>query len=146
MHTNLDHDVFINQGKSIALANQVTDFLIAQGKSEPVQIPFGYSALSNQSKSTIWTSPQQSMRKTMSSSVSKNRPVLKTVEKTLTKEQQRQKFNFEAKCEALKASKDNFTGQCLKHGLTNFKCYASGKHHCIECRKLIIQRKKERMS
>ena len=32
MNSNLAHDVYINQGKAIALANQVTDFLLAQGK------------------------------------------------------------------------------------------------------------------
>ena len=143
MHTNLDHDIFKKQLESAALAESVEKFLKAQGKEEPEQYQYGYSALSNQSKSNEWTSSQQVMHETMTSSVSQNRPVLKNVEKPLNKEQQRQKFNFEAKREALRVSKDNFIGQCLKHGLTNFKCYPSGKHHCIECRVIIVKRRKE---
>ena len=142
MHTNLDHDIFKKQMESAALAKSVEKFLKAQGKEEPEQYQYGYSALSDQSKSNEWTSSQQVMREAMTSSVSQNRPVLKNVKKPLTKEQQRQKFNFEAKREALRASKDNFIGQCLKHGLTNFKCYPSGKHHCIECRIIIVNRRK----
>lgn len=131
--------------ESAALAESVEKFLKAQGKEEPEQYQYGYSALSNQSKSNEWTSSQQVMRETMTSSVSQNRPVLKNVEKPLNKEQQRQKFNFEAKREATLAGARTFTGKCLKHGLTEFNFYISGKHHCVECRKIIIQRKKEAM-
>ena len=84
------------------------------------------------------------MRQTMTSSVSKKRPVLKTIEKPLTTEQQRQKYNFDEKHKALDADLDTFTGKCLKHGETLFKVYKSNKkHHCIACKAEIIQRRKE---
>ena len=84
------------------------------------------------------------MRQTMTSSVSKKRPVLKMIEKPLTVEQQRQKYNFDEKHKALDADLDTFTGKCLKHGETLFKVYKSNqKHHCIACKAEIIQRKKE---
>ena len=142
MKTNLAHDVFINQGKSIALANKVTDFLIAQGKSEPVQIPFGQSAISKKNE-TDYKTGQQNMRDMMTQSISLNRPVLKNVERPLTVDQKRMKFNFDAKLEATLAGKSTFTGKCIKHGLSEFKFYISGKHHCIECRAIIVKRKKE---
>ena len=68
MHTNLDHDVFIKKGKSIALAQQVDDFLKAQGKSEPDQIPFGYSELSSK-KHEYGRTAQTTMREIMFSAV-----------------------------------------------------------------------------
>lgn len=145
MHTNLDHDVFIKQGKSLALANQVNDFLIAQDKSEPVQIPFGQSGISQKVENGYKTG-QQNMRDMMTQSISLNQPVLKNTERPLTVDQKRMKFNFDAKLEATLAGARTFTGKCLKHGLTEFKFYMSGKHHCVECRKTIIQRKKEAMA
>ena len=71
MHTNLDHDVFIKKGKSIALAPQVDDFLKAQGKSEPTKIPFGQTRMSMKPKDTEYKTGQQSMRESMADSVVK---------------------------------------------------------------------------
>ena len=72
MHTNLDHDVFIKKGKSIALAQQVDDFLKAQGKSEPDQIPFGHSELSHKRKTEGYNA-QSTMREIMFSSVQESK-------------------------------------------------------------------------
>lgn len=142
MRANLDHDIFTKKGKSIALAIQVDDFLKAQGKSEPTQIPFGQSGISLKNE---YKTSQQNMRDIMTQSISLNRPVLGKVEKALTADQKRMKFNFDAKHKAALAGKNTFTGKCLKHGLTEFKFYLSGKHHCIQCRETIVKRKKEAM-
>ena len=143
MRTNLDHDVFIKKGKSIALANQVEAFLLAQGKSEPTQIPFGQSQLSMAKKEDEYKTGQQSMRESMAYSVSKKRPVLKPLEKVLTQEQQRHKFNFDQKLKALKDSQNTFTGKCQKHGETTFRVYPSTKkHHCLACKAETFNRRK----
>lgn len=140
MNSNLAHDVYINQGKAIALANQVDDFLKAKGKVK--QIPFGQLGVSR-SKPESYTTSQETMRKMMTRSVSVNHPVLKTIEKKLTKEQQRHKFNFDAKTKALDAGQNYFEGKCDLHGLTVYKVYKSGKCHCVECRERTKQLRKE---
>lgn len=140
MNSNLAHDVYINQGKAIALANQVTDFLLAQGKV--TQIPFGQSGIKKTEDGSYKTS-QQTMRSVMTQSISANRPILAKVEKTLTKEQQRHKFNFEAKHKALAAGQDTFMGRCDLHNLTEFRVYVSEKHVCLECRNLTKKRRME---
>ena len=143
MHTNLDHDVFIKKGKSIALAQQVDDFLKAQGKSEPTKIPFGQTRMSMKPKDTEYKTGQQSMRESMADSVSKKRPVLSSTDRPLTKEQERHKFNFEAKTKALAKGESTFEGKCDLHGLTEFKAYQSGKHHCVKCHQRTSQLRKE---
>jgi len=144
MRSNIDHDVFIKQGKSIALAIQVDNWLKAKGKSEPTQIPFGHSGLSHKPKSTEYKTGQQSMRESMAHSVSTKRPVLASLNKPLTKEQQRHKHNFEAKTAALAAGESTFEGKCSKHGETDYRVYASGKHYCIQCRGIITKRHQEK--
>ena len=145
MHTNLDHYIFKKQMESAALAESVEKFLKAQGKEEPVQIPFAQPGISEKVENGYKTG-QQNMRDMMTQSISLNRPVLKNTERPLTVDQKRMKFNFDAKLEATLAGARTFTGKCVKHGLTEFKFYISGKYHCIECRKIIIQRKKETMA
>ena len=144
MHINSSHDILRKKAESRRLNIQVRWFLRKQKKQCPDQLPTGYSVLNDKSKQPEWTSSQHAMRQTMTSSVSKKRPVLKTIEKPLTAEQQRQKYNFDEKHKALKADLDTFTGKCLKHGETLFKVYKSNqKHHCIECKAEIFKRKKE---
>ncbi|AXY57295.1 hypothetical protein CDG60_12385 [Acinetobacter chinensis] len=143
MKSNLAHDVFINQGKAIALANQVDDWLEAQGKSEPVQIPFGQSRLSLKSKDNEYKTGQQSMRESTSNSISKNGPVLSSKVRPLTKEQERQKYNFNAKNKALAAGENEFKGNCDLHGITDYKVYNSGKYHCLQCHERTKQLRKE---
>ena len=126
MHTNLDHDVFIKKGKS-----------------EPVQIPFGQTQMSAKPKDTEYKTGQQSMRESMADSVSKKRPVLSSTDRHLTKEQERHKFNFEAKTKALANGESAFEGKCDLHALTEFKAYQSGKHHCVKCRQRTSQLRKE---
>lgn len=144
MHINSSHEILRNKGESRRLDIQVRWFLRKQKKQCPDQFPAGYSGLNDKSKQPEWTSSQHAMRQTMTSSVSKKRPVLKTIEKPLTAEQQRQKYNFDEKHKALDAELDTFTGKCLKHGETLFKVYKSNKkHHCIACKAEIFKRKKE---
>ena len=144
MHINSSHDILRKKAESRRLDIQVRWFLRKQKKQCPDQLPTGYSGLNDKSKQPEWTSSQHAMRQTMTSSVSKKRPVLKTIEKPLTVEQQRQKYNFDEKHKALDADLDTFTGKCLKHGETLFKVYKSNqKHHCIECKAEIFKRKKE---
>lgn len=146
MQSNIDHDVFIKKGKSIALAQQVEDFLLAQGKSEPEQIPFGHSALSKKPSDSEYKTGQQSMRASMAHSVSAKRPVLPSLDKPLSKEQERHKFNFDAKNKAIAAGEDTFQGKCNLHGLTEYKFYKSGKQHCIKCRAIYTKRHQEKRS
>lgn len=144
MYINSSHDILRKKAESRRLDIQVRWFLRKQKKQCPDQLPTGYSGLNDKSKQPEWTSSQHAMRQTMTSSVSKKRPVLKTIEKPLTAEQQRHKYNFDEKHKALKADLDTFTGKCLKHGETLFKVYKSNqKHHCIECKAEIFKRKKE---
>lgn len=144
MHINSSHDILRKKAESRRLDIQVRWFLRKQKKQCPDQLPAGYSGLNDKSNQPEWTSSQHAMRQTMTSSVSKKRPILKTIEKPLTTEQLRQKFNFDEKHKALNAEKDTFTGKCLKHGETLFKVYKSNqKHHCIACKAEIIQRRKE---
>ena len=143
MHSNIDHSAIINKGKSIALAIQVDDWLKAQGKSEPTKIPFGQTRMSMKPKDTEYKTGQQSMRESMADSVSKKRPVLSSTDRPLTKEQERHKFNFEAKTTALAKGESTFEGKCDLHGLTEFKAYQSGKHHCVKCRQRTSLLRKE---
>ena len=147
MQSNIDHSAIINKGKSIALAIQVDDWLKAQGKSEPTKIPFGQTRMSMKPKDTEYKTGQQSMRESMADSVSKKRPVLSSTDRPLTKEQERHKFNFEAKTKAktkaLAKGESTFGGKCDLHGLTEFKAYQSGKHHCVKCRQRTSQLRKE---
>lgn len=144
MHINSSHDILRKKAESRRLDIQVRWFLRKQKKQCPEQLPAGYSGLNDKSKQPEWTSSQHAMRQTMTSSVSKKRPVLKTIEKPLTDEQQRQKYNFDEKHKALDAELDTFTGKCLKHGETLFKVYKSNKkYHCIACKAEIFKRKKE---
>lgn len=138
----LDHDIFSKKSESLILATKVKEFLKAQGRLEPTQIPFGHSGI-KQNVEAEYQSGQQSMRDMMTQSISANRPVLKNVKRNLTADQKRMKFNFDAKLEASLAGKTTFTGKCAKHGSAEFKFYISGKHHCIQCRAIIVQRKKE---
>lgn len=144
MHINSSHDILRKKAESRRLDIQVRWFLRKQKKQCPEQLPAGYSGLNDKSKQPEWTSSQHAMRQTMTSSVSKKRPVLKTIEKPLTAEQQRQKYNFDENHKALDAELDTFTGKCLKHGETLFKVYKSNKkYHCIACKAEIFKRKKE---
>lgn len=144
MHINSSLDILRKKAESRRLDIQVRWFLRKQKKQCPDQLPTGYSVLNDKSKQPEWTSSQHAMRQTMTSSVSKKRPVLKTIEKPLTAEQQRQKYNFDEKHKALDAELDTFTGKCLKHGETLFKVYKSNKkYHCIACKAEIFKRKKE---
>ena len=146
MQSNIDHDVFIKKGKSIALSQQVDDFLKAQGKSEPEQIPFGHSALSKKPSDSEYKTGQQSMRASMAHSVSAKRPVLPSLDKPLSKEQERHKFNFEAKTKAISAGESTFKGKCALHGDTEYRVFASGKQVCLQCRVIYLNRHKENRS
>ena len=151
MHTNLDHDVFIKKGKSIALAQQVNDFLKAQGKSEPDQIPFGHSELSSK-KHEYGRTAQTTMREIMFSSVQeskKNKSAVKPAQAP-SPERLRRDANNAARIKAVAEGKSQFQGQCAHHGLQTFKIRSKGEEHiCIICRdkhavkQKIKRRKKE---
>lgn len=72
----LDHDIFSKKSESLILATKVKEFLKAQGRLEPTQIPFGHSGI-KQNVEAEYQSGQQSMRDMMTQSISANRPVLK---------------------------------------------------------------------
>ena len=144
MHINLDHDVLRKKTESRRLDIQVRWFLRKQKKQCPDQLPAGYSALNDKPKDTGWNNSQNTMRQAMTASVSSHRPVLEHHQKPLSTEQQRCKFNFEAKHEALRLGKDLFIGKCQKHGETEFRVYKSShKHYCIACRRIIQDKRKE---
>ena len=151
MRTNLDHDVFKKKGKSIALANQVEAFLLAQGKSEPDQIPFGHSELSHKRKTEGYNA-QSTMREIMFSSVQeskKNKSAVKPAQAP-SPERLRRDANNAARIKAVAEGKSQFQGQCAHHGLQTFKIKSKGEEHiCIICRdkhavkQKIKRRKKE---
>ena len=151
MHTNLDHDVFKKKGKSIALANQVEAFLLAQGKSEPDQIPFGHSELTHKRKTEGYNA-QSTMREIMFSSVQeskKNKSAVKPAQAP-SPERLRRDANNAARIKAVAEGKSQFQGQCAHHGLQTFKIKSKGEEHiCIICRdkhavkQKIKRRKKE---
>ena len=136
MHINLDHDVFIKKGKSIALAQQVDDFLKAQGKSEPDQIPFGHSELTHKRKTEGYNA-QSTMREIMFSSVQeskKNKSAVKPAQAP-SPERLRRDANNAARIKAVAEGKSEFQGQCIHHGLQTFKIKSKGEEHiCIICR------------
>ena len=136
MHINLDHDVFIKKGKSIALAQQVDDFLKAQGKSEPDQIPFGHSELTHKRKTEGYNA-QSTMREIMFSSVQeskKNKSAVKP-DQAPSPERLRRDANNAARIKAVAEGKSEFQGQCIHHGLQTFKIKSKGEEHiCIICR------------
>lgn len=154
MHTNLDHDVFIKKGKSIALAQQVDDFLKAQGKSEPDQIPFGHSELSHKRKTEGYNA-QSTMREIMFSSVQeskKNKSAVKPAQAP-SPERLRRDANNAARIKAVAEGKSQFQGQCAHHGQQTFKIKGKGEgeeHICIICRdkhsiKQTIKRRKKQV-
>ena len=153
MHTNLDHDVFIKKGKSIALAQQVDDFLTAQGKSEPDQIPFGHSELSHKRKTEGYNA-QSTMREIMFSSVQKSKKNKSAVKpaQAPSPERLRRDANNAARIKAVAEGKSEFKGQCAHHGLQTFKIKSKGEEHiCIICRdkhsvKQTIKRRKNQVA
>lgn len=140
MRANLDHDIFRKKAESRRLDILVRWFLHRQKKPVPDQLPVGYSAVSTQPE---WRSSKDALRQSMGCS-SENSSEYRYVEKPLTKEQQRQKFNFDEKHKALNSGLDIFIGQCQRHGKTPYKVYASSrKHHCLACKSEIFNRRKE---
>lgn len=139
----MDHAIFSKKIESELLEIQVKEWLQAQGKKEPDQVPMGQLGLSEKEVSNEYKPGQQYMREAMTNSISKKRPVLSSTDRPLTKEQERHKFNFEAKTKALANGESAFEGKCDLHGLTEFKAYQSGKHHCVKCRQRTSQLRKE---
>lgn len=153
MHTNLDHDVFIKKGKSIALAQQVEEFLKAKGKSEPDQIPFGHSELANK-RNTEGYNAQSTMREIMFSSVQeskKNKPTARSAQAP-SPERLRREANNTARMKAVAEGKSEFQGKCVNHGQQTFKIKGKGEEHiCIICRdkhsvKQTIKRRKKQVA
>lgn len=152
MHTNLDHDVFIKKGKSIALAQQVDDFLKAQGKSGPDQIPFGHSELANKRKTEGYNA-QSTMREIMFNSVQESKKIKPTARPAPapSPERLRREENNTARAKAFAEGKSEFQGKCAHHGLQTFKIKCKGEEHiCIICRdkhsvKQTIKRRKKQV-
>ena len=155
MHTNLDHDVFIKKGKSIALAQQVDDFLKAQGKSEPDQIPFGHSELSHKRKTEGYNA-QSTMREIMFSAVresqtakQKPRVIDKPAEPTYSPDlsDNRILFNRNAREDAWINGKKEFIGRCKKHGEQTFVIRKQGKDHlCCVCKKAFTKAQNDKIA
>lgn len=153
MHTNLDHDLFIKKGKSIALSQQVEEFLKAQGKSEPDQIPFGHSELAHKRKTEGYNA-QSTMREIMFSSVQeskKSKPAARPAPAP-SAERLRRDANNAARIKAVAEGKSQFQGQCVHHGQQTFKIKSKDeKHICIICRdkhsvKQTIKRRKKQVA
>ncbi len=145
MHTNLDHDVFIKKGKSIALAEQVADFLKAQGKSEPTQIPFGHSEMAKKHKVEGYNA-QSTMREIMFNAVTeaknskpgtaprKSNAVLRERIEDITTDAERLVFNRHARETAWSAGADTFIGVCHIHKTQVFSIRSNGSNHrCRIC-------------
>lgn len=154
MRSNIDHSAIINKGKSIALASQVDDFLKAQGKSEPEQIPFGHSELAKR-HAKYGHDAQATMREIMFNSVretkldkAKPKPVRETLESA---EQKRRELNRSARLKAWEEGRKTFSGSCAHHGQQTFCIKANGQEHiCKVCRdknstKQTIKRRKKQV-
>lgn len=140
MRANIDHDIFRKKAESRRLDILVRWFLHRQKKPVPDQLPTGYSGLSTQPE---WKSSKDALRQTMGCS-SENSAQYAYVEKPLTKEQQRKKFNFDEKYKALNQGLEFFVGKCIHHGESAFKVYSSShKHHCIACREETYRKRNE---
>ncbi len=155
MRSNIDHSAIINKGKSIALAIQVDDFLKAQGKSQPTQIPFGHSERANR-RAEYGHDAQATMREIMFNSVretkidkSKPKPIRETFESA---EQKRRELNRSARLKAWGEGKKTFKGSCAHHGQQTFCIKANGQEHiCKICRdqhsqKQTIKRRKKQVA
>lgn len=151
MRTNLDHDVFINKGKSIALAQQVDDFLKAQGKSEPDQVPFGHSGHYFSCKSKGIDPYSVSLRDVMTRSVEETHAEKKTFQPQPileTTEQKRRIHNKNARIQAYENGKSEFIGICIHHKEQTFRIKARGKDHiCLVClaRNIATQNSKRKL-
>lgn len=151
MHTNLDHDVFIKKGKSIALAQQVEEFLKAKGKSEPEQISFGRSLYVEECLAKGVEPFKFTLRDAMTASVQqahaehrekeikakgrkpKVEPVFIPDESSA---ENRILFNRNARKEAFDKGLTRFMGRCKKHGQQEFTIRKDGRDHlCILCQR-----------
>lgn len=143
----------MKKGKSIALAQQVDDFLKAQGKSKPDQIAFGYSELAHKRKTEGYNA-QSTMREIMFSSVQeskKSKPAERPAPAP-SAERLRRDANNAARIKAFNEGKSEFQGQCKYHGQQTFKIKVKGKEQiCIICRdkhsvKQTIKRRKKKVA
>lgn len=151
MHINLAHEVFINKGKSIALAQQVEDFLKAQGKSEPTQIPFGHSPYHEHCKKTgkdpyaftLRTLMTQSVEKAHADKAERAKPEkAKKPEPTYTPDHtpNRKQLNRKARNEAWSKGEKKFNGKCAHHGDQVFNIRKDGTDQiCSICQKNFVQ-------
>lgn len=140
----MDHAIFSKKIESELLEIQVKEWLQAQGKKEPDQIPMGQLGLSEKEVSNEYKPGQQYMREAMTNSISKKRPVLSNLDKPLSREQLRHKFNHEAKINAIQNNQPTFLGKCDLHGDTEFRVYhSSAKHHCIACKQKAHEKLKD---
>lgn len=156
MHTNLAHDVFIQKGKSIALASQVEEFLLAQGKSEPTQIPFGKSLYIEQCLKSGKDPYAFSLKTLMTQSVEKAQSE-KSIVKKLTIElsepdytpdlsSDRKAKNREARTLAWATGAVKFYGSCKYHGTQIFNMRKQGKDHiCNVCQCIKLKAYREKL-
>lgn len=150
MRSNIDHDVFINQGKSIALASQVDNWLKAKGKSEPEQIPFGHSGFIESCKERGIDPARFSLRDHMTQSVEQAHAEKKAAKKVhvvpteateVKTERQRRDFNKNARKKAWANGEKKFFGICMHHHYQEFISKAEGTDHtCVLCRDLISKK------
>lgn len=135
---NLDHDIFSKKSESLMLATKVEEFLKAQGKSEPTQIPFGYSERANR-RAEYGHDAQATMREIMFNSVQEtkqNKATPKPIrEKFESAEQKRRALNRSTRLKAWSEGKKTFLGLCAYHGQQTFLIKVKGQEHiCTICR------------
>lgn len=156
MHTNLDHDVFIQKDKSIVLANQVQEFLLAQGKSEPTQIPFGKSLYIEQCLKSGKDPYAFSLKTLMTQSVEKAQSEKKYCEKAAAEVSEpdytpdlsfdRKAKNREARTLAWETGALKFYGSCRYHGTQIFNIRKKGKDHiCSVCQCIKLKTYREKI-
>lgn len=156
MHTNLAHDLFIKNSKSIALASQVEEFLLAQGKSEPTQIPFGKSLHLEQCLKSGKDPYAFSLKTLMTQSVEKAQSEKKYCEKVAVEVSEpdytpdlsldRKAKNREARTLAWESGALKFYGSCRYHGAQIFNMRKQGKDHiCSVCQRIKLKTYREKI-
>lgn len=127
---NLDHDVFIKKSESMALNTKVEEFLQQHGQTEPTQIPFGYSALTEKHKSQ-WNGGRETLRRMMTASVDQAHS-----------EKKSRSPNAKPQAEAREKGEHKFEGTPCKSCGQKIRYTSTAK--CVTCNKKYGQLSKKR--
>ncbi|WP_336139020.1 hypothetical protein [Acinetobacter ursingii] len=133
-------NVSLNVARSQELADQIAAFLAAGG--EITELAHGHTGIKEPDPAKP-RKAQDAMRAVMTRSVSAERANRKRKTVVLPQESEyvrRVNFNREARKKAEIDGRILFTGQCKKHGLTQFRM-KTDRHYCCECMRVLTIKK-----